>query len=49
MHRSRVVAQHPYLKVTEVAKILGEMWRTLDDCEKEEYNNPNYMGDCDVL
>jgi HMG (high mobility group) box len=48
VHRDRVRAQHPHLKITEIAKILGEMWRTLDDDEKEEYSNPDYIGDCDI-
>lgn len=35
--RSKVVADNPNLKVTEVAKKLGEMWRNLSVEEKSKY------------
>lgn len=35
--RAEVVKAHPSLKVTEVGKKLGEMWRGLSDAEKAKY------------
>ena len=35
--RQNVVQENPNVSVTEVAKILGEMWSKLDEKEKEKY------------
>jgi hypothetical protein len=35
--RSKVAAAHPTLKLTEIAKKLGEMWRGLSDADKAKY------------
>ena len=35
--RASVVAAHPNLKITEVSKKLGELWRALSDNKKETY------------
>lgn len=38
-HRSSVTKQHPNLKVTEISKKLGEMWRNLSESEKAVYKS----------
>ena len=35
--RPTVLKEHPELKVTEVSKKLGELWKALSDEEKEEW------------
>jgi hypothetical protein len=35
--RPQVVAQHPYMKVTEISRMLGEMWLGLTEEEKDGY------------
>jgi structure-specific recognition protein 1 len=35
--RPEVVAKYPNLKVTEVAKKLGELWKALSESEKQVY------------
>lgn len=35
--RAEVVKQYPKLKVTEIAKKLGEMWRAMSDKDKAKY------------
>lgn len=42
--RSKVVSENPNLKVTEVAKKLGEMWRNLSSEEKNKYENKNVQS-----
>ncbi|CAM9728367.1 unnamed protein product, partial [Sphacelaria rigidula] len=37
-HRSAVKEAHPGLKTTEIAKVLGEKWKTMDDEAKAPYN-----------
>ena len=36
-HRPKVVKSNPDLKVTEVGKKLGELWRAMSDSEKAPY------------
>ena len=36
---------NPGLSMVEVAKILGAMWRTLPDDEKDKYRD-DYCSDC---
>ena len=36
-HREKVRSENPDLKMTEVAKLLGQMWRDLSQEEKDEY------------
>ena len=36
--RPKVVKANPDLKVTEVGKKLGELWRAMSDSEKAPYN-----------
>jgi hypothetical protein len=36
-HRQTVRDQNPGLHITEIAKILGAMWRSLTDEEKADY------------
>jgi hypothetical protein len=35
--RPEVVAKYPNLKVTEISKKLGELWKTLSEAEKQTY------------
>jgi hypothetical protein len=35
--RPEVVAKYPNLKVTEISKKLGEMWKSVSPAEKEAY------------
>jgi len=35
--RSSVVKEHPKLKVTEISKKLGAMWRAMSDAEKKQF------------
>jgi hypothetical protein len=36
-HRQEVREKHPDLRMTEIAKILGSMWRALSETEKDKY------------
>lgn len=36
-HRDAYIAEHPDAKFVDVGKAMGEMWRNLDEEEKEEY------------
>ena len=38
-NRSAVVEKNKDVKVTEISKILGEMWRNLSDSEKAKYKS----------
>lgn len=38
-HRDDVIAENPDASMTEVAKILGAMWRKLSDKEKAQYKD----------
>lgn len=38
-HRKAVVVANPGLPVTEIAKILGSMWRSMSDKEKNTYKD----------
>lgn len=38
-HRQKVREENPDLPMTEIAKILGSMWRKLTDEEKKEYQD----------
>lgn len=40
-NRPTVVEKNPGVKVTEISKILGEMWRALSDDEKTKYKGEN--------
>lgn len=42
--RSKVVSENPDLKVTEIAKKLGEMWRNMSAEEKSKYENKNIQS-----
>lgn len=44
-HRQDVRNLHPGLHVTEIAKILGGLWRSLDQDEKDQYKDEDYVGD----
>jgi hypothetical protein len=37
--RPEVVAKYPNLKVTEIAKKIGELWKNLSDAEKQVYKD----------
>eukprot|EP01025_Chloroclados_australasicus_P012162 TRINITY_DN1556_c0_g1_i1.p9 TRINITY_DN1556_c0_g1~~TRINITY_DN1556_c0_g1_i1.p9 ORF type:complete len:101 (+),score=18.27 TRINITY_DN1556_c0_g1_i1:131-433(+) len=37
--REEVKQKHPDKKVTEIGKVLGEMWRGLNDDQKKEYQD----------
>jgi hypothetical protein len=37
--RAKVAAENPDMKVTELAKVFGEMWAALGDAGKENYNS----------
>jgi hypothetical protein len=36
--RAKVKADNPDMKITEIAKTIGEMWAKASDKEKEKYN-----------
>lgn len=36
--RKEVMKAHPHMKITEIGKKLGEMWRALSDDEKAKYS-----------
>jgi len=38
-HRQDVRDENPSLKMTEIASLLGQMWRDLSDDEKDEYRS----------
>lgn len=47
-HRQRVRDAFPDLSVTQVASVLGSMWRGLDPSEKSGYTDPDYVGECEI-
>lgn len=44
-HRQRLRDENPDLSMTEIAKLLGSMWRQLSQEEKDRYRDEAYMGD----
>ena len=46
MHRREVMDANPGVKVTEVAKILGQMWRGMSQDEKDGYKEEVVVSDC---
>jgi len=39
-HRPKVKEENPDISFGQIGKKLGEMWRALNDEEKEKYKNP---------
>lgn len=42
--RAGVKAENPEMKVTEIAKVIGEMWKELSEEEKQEYKDKAAAG-----
>lgn len=40
-HRAKVRSENPDLKITEIGKILGTMWKGLSDAQKKPYVDQN--------
>lgn len=43
-HRERVTRENPGLKVTEISKKVGELWRALSDAKKQQYKERAMSG-----